>query len=76
MLKRALAFLKAEPDGGLAARALHVFALVAMPALLAVLTLVSVIFWQDRYSPEGPGPTSFKMMEAQPDQQPARMLSL
>ena len=76
MLTRVLALLKAEPDGGTAARALHVFALGAMPALLAVLTLVSVIFWQDRYAPEGPGPASFKVVESQPEQQPARMLPL
>ena len=54
-MKRALALLQAEPDAGLAARALHVFAMGAMPVLLAVLTLISAIFWQDRYSPDDPG---------------------
>ena len=75
-MKRALALLKAEPDAGLAARALHVFAMGAMPVLLAALTLVSMIFWQDRYSPEDPAATSVKVLEAEPGQTPAGMLPL
>ena len=75
-MKRALALLRAEPDAGLAARALHIFAMGAMPVLLAVLTLISMIFWQDRYSPEDPAVTPLKVLEAEPGQAPASMLPL
>ena len=76
MVKRALSLLRAEPSAGLAARALHVFAMGAMPVLLAVLTLFSVIFWQDRFSREDPGATPVKVLEGQPGQMPGRMLPL
>ena len=66
VLKRALTLLKVEPDAGLAAQVLHVFAMGAMPALLGVLTLISVIFWQDRYTPVNPGAAAFKVLEAPP----------
>lgn len=75
-MKRTLALLQAEPDAGLAARALHIFAMGAMPVLLAVLTLISVVFWQDRYSPEAPAVTPLKVLEAEPGQAPASMLPL
>jgi diguanylate cyclase (GGDEF)-like protein/PAS domain S-box-containing protein len=68
---------KAEPDEGFAARALQAFALGGMPTLMALLTAASVVFWQDRYAPDGaPEATEFRVLEARQGESPRRMLEL
>jgi len=76
VLKRIVVALQAQLDGGPAARALQAFAVGAMPAVMAVLTLISAVSWQDRYAAEAPAASPFKVLEALPGQPASRMLPL
>ena len=74
MLRRALSSLQDQLERGLATRALHAFAIGAVPAVMAVLTLTSIVFWQDRYAAESPVALSLKVVEAERGTTPDRIL--
>ena len=75
VLKRAIAVLHAQLDGGFADRALHGFAIWAMPAGMAALTLVSFAFWPDRFGTAGADPLPVKVVRAEQGATPAGMLA-
>ena len=71
---RALGRLRREADEGFAARALHFLALGLMPAAMAALTLVSLIFWQDRFPADGANAVPLKVIQASPGERPETVL--
>jgi diguanylate cyclase (GGDEF)-like protein len=74
VLRRTLAFLQGQLDGGLAVRALHAFAIGAVPTVMAALTLTSLVFWPDRYAAESPAAIPLRVIEAEHGQTPDRVL--
>jgi diguanylate cyclase (GGDEF)-like protein/PAS domain S-box-containing protein len=74
MLRRALSFLQVQFEAGPATRALHAFAIGAVPAVMAVLTLTSIVFWPDRYAADSPAALPLKVVEAERGQTPDRIL--
>jgi diguanylate cyclase (GGDEF)-like protein/PAS domain S-box-containing protein len=73
VLRRALNLLNAQLEGGVADRALHAFAIWAMPLAMAALTVMSLAVWPDRFGTPGPTVLPIKVSSAAPGQGPGRM---
>jgi diguanylate cyclase (GGDEF)-like protein/PAS domain S-box-containing protein len=74
VLRRVLALLNAQLEGGVADRALHAFAIWAMPVAMAVLTVMSLAFWPDRFGTQGAVVLPIKVLSAASGQTPGRVL--